>query len=115
MSKKQKKVLIVEDEKPMAHALELKLTKVGYLPVVCHDGESALKILQQEKFDLILLDLMMPKLDGFGVMEQLKSQNSKISIIVTSNLGQEEDSRRAKELGALEYIIKSDTPIGEIV
>ena len=115
INKKNKRILIVEDEKPMAHALELKLTKAGFEVAVFNDGEAALKILETQKFNLILLDLMMPKVDGFGVLEELKKRAITTPVIVSSNLGQEEDAKRAKSLGAVDYIIKSDTPIAEII
>ena len=115
MPNEQKTILIAEDEKPMAHALELKLSKAGFTVVSINDGEAALQALKDSKFDIVLLDLMMPKLDGFEVMEQMKLLNNKTPVIIISNLGQAEDEKRAKALGAVDYIIKSDTPIGEIV
>lgn len=110
-----KKILVVEDDRPLSRALELKLTNEGFQPIVVSDGEQALKILENEKFDLILLDLILPKVDGFGVLAELKSKNSTIPVIVLSNLGQEADAKKAKELGALNYFIKSDTSIASII
>ena len=114
-STQPKKILIVEDEKPMARALELKLNKSGFEAKALFNGEEALKILETEKFDLILLDLVMPKVDGFAVLTALKEREIETPIIVTSNLSQEEDFKRAKELGAKDYFVKSDTPIADIV
>lgn len=110
-----KKVLIVEDEKAMARALELKLKGAGWQTRVAGDGEEALDALLQESADLILLDLVMPKKDGFVVLEELKTRKNKIPIIVTSNLGQPEDLKRAKIFGVKEYFVKSDTSLSEIV
>lgn len=110
-----KKILIVEDEKPMAKALELKLTREGFEAKAVFDGEKALKILESETFDLILLDLVMPNLNGFGVLTELKARNIKTPVIVTTNLSQEEDEKKAKELGATDYLVKSDTSIIEVV
>ncbi len=115
MSEKQKKVLVVEDEKPMAKALVLKLTKAGYDTQAAHDGEAALAKLREEHFDVMLLDLIMPKLDGFGVLEAMKAEGLKTPVIVSSNLGQENDQDRAKNLGAKDYFIKSDTPISGVI
>ena len=70
----KKKILIVEDEKPMARALELKLTRAGYDAASANDGQSGLDYLEKNKVDLILLDLIMPKLDGFAVLERLKAK-----------------------------------------
>lgn len=110
-----KKILIVEDERPMATALELKLGKSGFFAHAVYDGTEAIKILEKEKYDLILLDLMMPKKDGFSVMEDLNKMGIKTPIIISSNLGQEEDINKAKKMGAVGYFIKSDTPISEVV
>jgi len=108
-------VLIVEDEKPMARALELKLTKVGFNVKVAYNGEEALDIVGKEKVDLMLLDLIMPKKDGFGVLSELKQKGVTVPVVVSSNLSQEEDFQRAKSLGAKGYFVKSNTPIAEIV
>lgn len=67
------------------------------------------------KYDLILLDMIMPKMDGFTVLQKLKENGNKIPVIVTSNLGQDEDVKRAKDLGARDYLVKSDTPLVKIV
>jgi len=110
-----KRILIVEDEKPVAKAFRLKLNKAGFVTEEAGNGEEALALLLKEKFDLILLDLVMPKMDGFMVLSALKERNNQIPVIVTSNLGQEEDARRAKEAGAKDFFVKSDVPITEIV
>jgi len=115
MSKISKKILIVEDEKAISKALELKLTYEGFDVKTVFNGIEAVSLLEKEKFDLILLDLVMPKLDGFGVLEVLKSKGNKIPIIVSSNLSQKEDYQRAKDLGAIDFLIKSDTPVAEVV
>jgi DNA-binding response OmpR family regulator len=111
----KKKILIVEDEKPMARALELKLTNAGYEVTTASDGKCGLDCLGKEDVDLILLDLIMPNLDGFGVLEALKAQGNKTPVIVLSNLSQEEDEARATALGAKGFFIKSNTPIADIV
>jgi|SRR3989339_1306280 len=113
--KKLQRILIVEDEKPMAHALELKLNHSGFETVVAFDGETALENLKKQKFDLVLLDLMIPKLDGFGVMKAMKENKDKTPVIIASNLGQDDDAQKAKTMGAAWYFVKSDTPINKIV
>ena len=107
-----KKILIVEDERPLAHALELKFTHEGYDVHISTNGAEGLKEANTTKYDMILLDLIMPQLDGFGFMEQLKK---KCPVIVLSNLGQDEDKERAKTLGAVDYFVKSNTPITDII
>lgn len=111
----KKKILIAEDEKPMAHALELKLNNSGFVAKAVFNGEEALAELDRTDYDLLLLDLIMPKVDGFHVLEGLVDKKKKIKVIVTSNLSQEEDIKRAKELGAVDFLVKSDTPLQEII
>jgi DNA-binding response OmpR family regulator len=112
---KKKKILVAEDEKPMAHALELKLSNSGFDVKTVFSGKEALESVEKKQFDLIFLDLMMPEVDGFTVLTQLKEKGSKVPVVVLSNLGQENDLQRAKDLGAVDYFVKSDTPIAEIV
>lgn len=111
----RKKILIVEDEKPMANALVLKLTSAGFETVLVYDGKAAISILRESSFDLIILDLVLPKKDGFFVLAELKKLKIATPVIVSSNLSQEEDIKRVKELGARDYFIKSDTTLAEIV
>lgn len=110
-----KKILIAEDEKPMANALSLKLRSAGFETTLVYDGESAISALRESPFDLILLDLVMPKKDGFFVLAELKKLNIAVPVIVSSNLSQEEDIKRARELGARDYFIKSDTSLSQVV
>lgn len=112
----QKRVLIVEDEKPLSHALELKLGREGFATTVMTNGQDALDILQKEVFDVMLLDLMMPTMDGFQVLEQMRSSGRPMPVVfVLSNLSQHEDEERVLALGAKKYYIKSDTPLSIIV
>lgn len=110
-----KRILIAEDEKPMANALGLKLRSAGFETTLVYDGESAVSATRESPFDLILLDLVMPKKDGFYVLEELKKSKITTPVIVSSNLSQEEDIKRARELGAKDYFIKSDTTLAQIV
>ena len=115
MSQKIYKILITEDEKPMAHALQLKLSHEGFVVDIASDGAEAIEILKKKEYDLLILDLITPKVDGFGVLEDMKKREDKTTVIVASNLGQEEDFARAKDLGAVEFFVKSDISISEIV
>jgi DNA-binding response OmpR family regulator len=110
-----KKILVIEDEKAMAHALEIKLIHSGFEVRIAANGEEGLAMLEKEDFSLVLLDLIMPKLDGFKILEKMKNSGSKIPIIVMSNLSQAQDETRVRELGAAEFFIKSDTPLAKIV
>jgi len=115
MPTEPKKILIIEDEIPMARAMVLKLTHAGFEATSASNGEDGLTILEKESFSLILLDLIMPKMDGFVVLETLKKKGIKTPVIILSNLSQEDDEKRAKELGAKGFFIKSNTPIATIV
>ncbi len=106
------RILIAEDEKPMARALQVKLTNQGYEVTVVENGEEAITKINTNKYDLVLLDLIMPVVDGFKVLKACAQQ---VPIIVTTNLSQTEDEQRVKELGALDYLVKSNTTLKEIV
>ncbi len=111
----KKKILIIEDEKSMARALELKLTFAGFEVLCAGNGEEGLDLLGKETFALILLDLIMPKMDGFAFLEALKEKDIHIPVMVLTNLSQAEDETRVKALGAKEFFIKSNTTIATIV
>jgi len=110
-----KKILIAEDEKPMARALEAKLKGEGYNAKAVFNGKEAIQEIEVGKYDLALLDLIMPEMDGFGVLGWAKKNQIKTPIIVATNLSQEQDEKKAKELGAIDYFVKSDTPLSVIV
>jgi len=111
----KKHVLIVEDEKPLAHALSLKLTNAGFEVTNAENGQQALDLLEAKTYDVVLLDLMMPVLDGFQVLEQLKAKGKMPYVIVLSNLSQRVDEDRVLALGAKKYFIKSDISLSEVV
>lgn len=110
-----KKILIVEDEKPLAHALELKMTHEGYETTVASTGKAGLEEAATGKYDLILLDLILPEIDGFAILEALKAKKLKPVIVVLSNLGQDEDRKKAEEFGVKNYLVKSNVPLADIV
>ncbi len=112
---KKKRILIVEDERPLAHALELKLGHEGYETVVALSGAEGLEKARTENFDCILLDLIMPEVDGFSFLQDYRKKNANTPVIILSNLGQEEDKAKAKTLGATDYFVKANTPILQIV
>lgn len=112
---KKKRILIVEDERPLAHALELKLGHEGYETVVALSGAEGLEKAHNENFDCILLDLIMPEVDGFSFLQDYRKKNANTPVIILSNLGQEEDKAKAKTLGATDYFVKANTPILQIV
>ena len=115
MENKAKKILIAEDERPIAHALELKLNSAGFSTKVVYNGEEALNEIEKNKYNLLMLDLIMPKKDGFAVLSEMKEKNTKIPVVVLSNLGQEEDKIKVTEMGAKGYFVKSDVLISGVV
>ena len=110
-------ILLVEDDKFLRDLMKQKLIKVGYNVLVAVDGEEGLKMAESEKYDIVLLDLILPGINGFEVLRGIKS-NPKISsipVIVLSNLGQKEDVERAMKLGAVDFMIKAHFTPQEIV
>jgi DNA-binding response OmpR family regulator len=111
----KKKILIIEDEKPLAHALELKLTHEGFDVVTTDNGTDGVAFLEKDHFDIVLTDLIIPGLDGFKVLETVKDKKIKTPVIVMTNLNQEEDKKKVFDLGATAFFVKSNAPISEIV
>jgi len=117
MDNNKKKVIVVEDDEHISKVYEIKLAKEGINAIVARDGEVAVAMITTEKPDLIILDLMIPKKDGFGVLEEIKKspELASIPVIILSNLGQKSDQGRALALGANEYLVKVDYPIQDII
>lgn len=111
----KKRILIVEDERPLAHALELKLGHDGYQTTTARTGTEGLKQAQSGNYDLILLDLILPELDGFAILSQLRSDNNAVPVVILSNLGQEEDKQRVSQYSVAQYCVKSNMPLASIV
>lgn len=111
------KILVVEDDRFLASAFRAKLVKSGFEVRIAYDGVEGLDALNDWLPDLIVLDLVMPEMDGFGFLEVIKQQEvlRSLPIIVMSNLGQQSDIDKALALGANNYISKSELSIGEIV
>ena len=117
METTQKKVVIVEDDDHISKVYEIKFAKEGIKTVIARDGEEGVIVITAEKPDMIILDLMVPKKDGFAVLEEIKKnpELANIPVIVLSNLGQKVDQERALALGANEYFVKVNQPIQEII
>ena len=110
-----KKLLIIEDERPLAHALELKMKHEGYAVDTANNGLEGQKMAENGKYDLILLDLIMPEIDGFTLLKAVRDKGIKTPVIILSNLGQDEDRAKAQTLGVTDYFVKANTPISEII
>ena len=106
-------ILLAEDDRILRKAGEATLKKRGYAVIAAVDGEDALAKAREHKPDLILLDVIMPKLQGFEVLASLKSDAATrdIPVIMLSNLQDESDVRKATDAGALDYLVKSNVPL----
>ncbi len=112
-----KKILIVEDDRFLRELIVQKLIKEGYETIEAVDGEEGVKKTKEEKPDLILLDLILPGIDGFEVLTRVKSDPAAASIpvIILSNLGQKDDVERGLKLGVSGYLIKAHFTPSEII
>ena len=112
-----KKILIIEDEKFLLEMYQSRFEKDGYQVLTAMSGEKGLKLAQKEKPDLIVLDILMPGMDGYEVIKKIRgdAQIKEIPILVLSNLGQEEEIKRGLELGANDYIVKTDLTPSELI
>ena len=112
-----KKILIVEDEEILLNLLKSKLEKLGYTVYSALDGEEGLKAIRETMPDLVLLDIIMPKMGGFEVMEEMQKDLSikDIPVIIISNSGQPVELDRAKQLGARDWLIKTEFDPQEVI
>ena len=110
-------ILIVEDENFLVKALKDNFEAAGYVVDVALDGEDAIEKVQMSHPDLVLLDLLLPKKDGFFVLETLKKnpELQKIPVIVLSNFGGDDSIKRAITAGADDYLVKSQHSIDEVI
>jgi DNA-binding response OmpR family regulator len=113
---KTAKVVLVEDDNILSKVLKTKLKKENIQVIHARDGEEGKAMVIKEKPNLVLLDLILPKMHGYKVLESLKDNESTkdIPIIVLSNLGQESDKIKAQKLGAKDYWVKASTSISDI-
>ncbi len=111
------RILLVEDDRFLRRAAEAALRRHGFTVLTAADGEEGLRLARAEKPDLVLLDLIMPGLQGFEVLKLLKAEaaTSAIPVIVLSNLGQDSDVQRAMEAGAADYLIKANLALDMLI
>jgi CheY-like chemotaxis protein len=117
MSDQPRRILVAEDDRFLRKAAEMALKRRGYTVLTAANGEEALRTAQSALPDLVLLDLIMPKLNGFDVLQALKKDapTAHIPVIILSNLGQERDVQQAMEAGAAAYLIKGDLSLQSLV
>jgi DNA-binding response OmpR family regulator len=112
-----KKILFIEDERALQKTFHAILKEKGYELISAYDGESGLRLAKEEKPDLILLDLILPKIHGLDVLEALKKDpaTKEIPVIVLTNVEQIDAVQRALELGATTYLVKAQYTIEEVL
>ena len=112
-----KTILVVEDDKFLRELIVRKLIQEDFSTSEAIDGEDGMKKIKEEKPDLVLLDLILPGIDGFEVLSKMKEDVSlvQIPVIILSNLGQKDDVERGFKLGAVDYLIKAHFTPGEII
>jgi CheY-like chemotaxis protein len=117
MTSPGRRVLLAEDDRFLRKAAETTLKRQGYTVLATADGEEALRVARTDAPDLILLDLIMPKLNGFDVLRALKGDaaTAEIPVIILSNLGQDKDVQQAMEAGAAAYFVKADLSLQALV
>jgi len=116
-SSSKNKILIIEDDRFLRELITRKLLDEGFAIIEAVDGEEGIKKVKEEKPDLILLDLILPSIDGFEVLSQIKKEENlkSIPVIILSNLGQKEEVEKGLKLGAIDYLIKAHFTPGEII
>ena len=110
-----KKILVIEDEATLQKALNDVLAQEGYDVLSALDGMSGLDLALKENPDLILLDIILPKMDGFEVLKKLKEEGSQIPIIILTNLSDISDIQKALDLGATTYLVKADFHLDDVL
>ncbi len=113
----EKYVLVVEDDEFLTDLLKQKFSKEEFSFFVARDGESGIRKAQERKPDLILLDILLPGMNGYEVLKNLKSDPSlaNIPVIILSNFGQRNDIEKARQLGAMKFLVKATSDLDDIV
>jgi len=116
MSTKIKKIVVIEDDEILLKAINIELLSSGFEVFSATNGEAGLELIKSKKPDLIILDLVMPKMDGFEVLKLLQNDKEldKIPVIVLSNLSQKDEVDKAMALGANDFFEKATTNLGNL-
>lgn len=112
-----KKIMVIEDDRFLSSLMKARLEKEGFTVIQAFDGEEAMGLLKQEVPALIILDLIMPKVTGFEVLQTISitPQLNKVPVVIVSNLAQDSDIAKAQQLGAKEYFVKVKVSIDDLV
>jgi DNA-binding response OmpR family regulator len=111
------KILVVEDDKFLRELISQKLKREGHDVREAVDGEDGVRKIEEEKPEIVLLDLILPGIDGFEVLAKIKGnpEREDVPVIILSNLGQRDDVERGLKLGAVDFLIKAHFTPGEII
>jgi DNA-binding response OmpR family regulator len=109
--------MIIEDDRFLSSLMKARLEKDGFTVIQGFDGEEAMQLFKQQVPDLIILDLIMPKITGFEVLQtiSLAPELQKVPVVILSNLAQDSDIEKARQLGAKEYFVKVKVSIDDLV
>ena len=117
MPETKRKILIVEDEASLARALETKLIQAGYTTRIVKNGKEGLAEIKRDKPDLVLLDIIMPVMDGMTMLEELKKDKTipEVPVMLLTNLSDSESIAEAMDGGGYDYLVKSDWSLEDVV
>jgi len=117
MGDKKIKVLLIEDEAMLANMYEVKFQNEGFEVVKALDGATGLELSKTTNPDFVLLDVIMPKMDGFSVLKAMREDDKTkdLPVMLLTNLGQDEDVQKGKELGSVGYLVKANVTPAEVV
>jgi DNA-binding response OmpR family regulator len=118
MNKNNKKILIAEDEEPMLAALAKKFEKAGFTVLTAVDGESALETAIKNHPDLLLLDILMPKLDGISLLKKIRQESrwgEEVPILMLTNLSDPQNVSEAANYGVFDFLVKTDWRLDDVV
>lgn len=110
-----KKILIIEDDTFLQGLAANKLQGAGFDVTTANNGEQAITHFAEDKFDCVLLDLMLPDISGFDVLKNIRENSKSVPVVVFSNLSEDKDIKQATSLGATDYLIKSNFTLEELV
>jgi len=113
---KKHKILIVEDDQMIGSMYKTKFEADGFECLMAADGPTGLEMVKKEKPSLVMLDVMLPQLDGFSILKEIKSdaKTKNIIVIMLTNLSTDEDKKKGEELGAVDYLVKASLTPAEI-
>lgn len=117
MPEELKRIMIIEDDKFLSSLIRVRLEKDGFTVIQAFDGEEAVELLKTERPNLIVLDLIMPKVTGFEVLQKisLMPDVANVPVVILSNLAQDSDVQKARDYGAREYFVKVKISIDDVI